>query len=290
MRAYQVVATNESPKVKLPNTFSENEKKLLILSLITLAAGTVLFRELYLLFSQAKPRLEETAHGIENYCTASATGAIQIIFNQCIAPNNATAFYDLGNANGISPYFSSTKTVPVPVRIVDSWFDPFAWINYFTCLNNQTENLIRMTGHVFSGTPKTVLEKASNGFTVITANISTISTPLFGIGNKTIEPAMEMFLAGFCILIQNGGYSLYRNEHFNGFERRAESFGKYADRFAIIYLSFTIAASLATTVLLCKKALHNARLFKKPDENQNSSIQSREERDPTTPTEAGTKI
>lgn len=247
-----------------PHSFSHYEKTFLMLSSLVLMAGLILSYEIFVLFFDGKPRLEATGDGIKEYCTGELTGLAQNIVNICSAlGDNVTAVFNLDKKIDVLPSFSglinasSQGLVPgASFQTVPSWFNPIGWVNFFTCQAQNT--VIAMTGHTFPGSLTEAQARASNGFPVIVTNVNTIPDPFLG---NTTALAVNAFLGMFCLLLQNGGYSIINNPqnkpygHFDGFERFGDDFKFYAYAFAAVYCLCVVPSFVTMAALQCKKAL-----------------------------------
>ncbi len=247
-----------------PHTFSNYEKFSLMLSSIVLLAAAILSYEVFVLFFDGKPRLEATGDGIKDYCTSELTGFVNSIVNICSTlGENVTAVFNMDkkvdSLPNIAGFVDDTSQGLIPgatFQRVPSWFDPIGWINFFTCQAQNTS--ILMTGHTFPGSLAEAQQRASNGFPVIVTNVNTVPDPFLG---NTTGLAINAFMGMFCLLVQNGGYSVITDSqnkpygHFDGFERFGDDFKFYAYAFAAVYVLCTVPALITMAALQCKKAL-----------------------------------
>lgn len=247
-----------------PHHFSHYEKTFLMLSSVLLLAGAILSHEVSVLFSDGKPRLEATGDGIKEYCTSELTGLTQSVVNICTSIGDGmTAVFNMNKRIDVLPDFagfvndsSSTLISGASFQSVGSWFDPIGWINFFTCQPQNTT--LTMIGHTFPGSLVEAKTKAANGFPVMVTNINMQPDPLLG---NTTALAVNAFLGMFCLLVQNGGYSIVNNAqnkfygHFDGFERFGDDFKFYAYAFAAVYCLCVVPSFMTMAALQCKKSL-----------------------------------
>lgn len=252
-----------------PHTFSNYEKFFLMLSSIMILAAVILSYEVLVLFFDGKPRLEATGDGIKDYCTSELTGLVQSVIGTCTTiEDGVTAVFNMDKRIDVLPSFSgliddsSQALVPgATFQSVPSWFNPIGWINFFTCQSQNTT--IAMTGHTFSGSLSEARERASQGFPVVMTSINTLPDPFLG---NTTGLAVNAFMAMFCLLLQNGGYSPINNNqnkpygHFDGFERFGDDFRFYAYAFAAVYCLCVVPSFITMAALQCKKALSKWQL------------------------------
>ncbi|GEM_PF-4268537 len=247
-----------------PHSFSLYEKTFFMLSSVLLLAGAILSYEVFVLFFDGKPRLEATGDGIKEYCTSELTGLAQSVINICTSIGDGmTAVFNMNKRIDVLPDFagfvndsSSTLISGASFQSVGSWFDPIGWINFFTCQPQNTT--LTMIGHTFSGSLVEAQAKAANGFPVMLTNINMQPDPLLG---NTTALAVNAFLGMFCLLVQNGGYSIINNPrnqpygHFDGFERFGDDFKFYAYAFAAVYCLCVVPSFITMAALQCKKVL-----------------------------------
>ncbi|MDP1574739.1 MAG: hypothetical protein Q8L78_07410 [Coxiellaceae bacterium] len=246
---------------KQPHTFSTFQKSLLAASAVILFAAAILSHEIFVILLNGKPKLKATGGAIADYCTTGLSDKVVAI---CADLNEGvTAVFNMNDPSRTLPSYTGqvndTINGPVPttaLQTIPSWFIPSGWIDFFTCTreNNSTE----MVGHAYFGTAQAAIEKASNGFPVASTVIDGNPNPIISYVELTI--LIPMFLAGFCIKIQEGGYSTFTNPagqdygHFNGYERGATAFEQSAYAFAGTYGGIAGVALLTAIYLLSKKA------------------------------------
>ena len=243
------------------HAFTTFQKFLLTVSSLVLLAAAVMSREAFVLLLDGKPKLKATGAGIADYCT---TGLSDKIVQICAdLTDGMTAVFNMNDPSRTLPSYlgpvDDTLNGPVPstaLQTIPSWFIPTGWIDFFTCTHeyNNTE----MVGHAYFGTEANAIAKASNGFPVARTVIDGNPNPI--INFVELSALIPMFLAGFCIKIQNGGYSSFINPdnqdygHFNGYERGATSFEASGYAFAGTYGGIAGVAFLTAVYLLAKKA------------------------------------
>ena len=234
------------------------EKIIFCYSAAVVLAGLCLAYENYILATQG-PRMRTTGYGIAHYCSGGLTDLIAQICNQ-LSTDNMTAVFSFNRETDPKALASfvgridANGSVPgTALQTVDSLFNPVGWINYFTC--QQNGGMFRLEGHSFQGSRAEVAESViNNRFLVYASESITFFT------NMKME--IGLFLASFCLLVKDGGFSLYQNAKgqingpFDGYQEVfTKDFKTYGYAYGISYGILVGFAALSLSVILWQKKL-----------------------------------
>lgn len=229
---------------KRSHVFSAADRATLLTVLPVFLGSAIFLHQVFLMFFSGKPKFEATGAAVADYCTQ---GLNDKIIDVCSwLQENQTALFDMNqNTQQVPSLF------PPVIQQIPGWF-PFnnkAWINYFTCSLQNT--VMTFEGHSYIDSVKNTLKKTVNGFPVTTIPVPMDNDPLTCFIEMNI--ATMLFLAGFCIRVQNGGYA--QNGHFDGYEEAGKQFETNAYIFSMAMAVIAFVSGLTVIKFAAEKAL-----------------------------------